>query len=67
MDLLDLELIEFRVLGGVDAQHVAVFNVAYNATAKGREDSTGGFFKTYGVFIMKAFNPHVHIFNLTAP
>ncbi len=67
MYLLDLDLIEFRVLGGVDAQHVAVFNVAYNATAKGREDSTGGFFKTYGVFIMKAFNPHVHIFNLTAP
>jgi hypothetical protein len=63
MYLLDLDYIEFRVLGGVDAKHVPIMGLS---TAI-RSDVEGGYFKTYGVFVMKRFNTQCIICNLTAP
>ena len=63
MYLLDLNNIEFRVLDGVDAKHIPIMG---NDTSI-RKDVRGGYFKTYGIFIMKRFNTQVHIANLTAP
>lgn len=63
MYLLDLDQIEFRILAGVDAQHVPVQGEdQYN-----RKDVSGGYFKTYGVFVFRTFQRHVHLSNLTAP
>jgi len=66
MYLLVLDYLEFRVLAGVDAKHVPIIGSG-TATGTIRADVQGGYFKTYGVFVMKAFNPHVHICNLSAP
>ncbi len=63
MYLLDLDYIEFRVLAGVDAKHVPIIGEDQYQ----RKDVQGGYFKTYGVFVMKRFNTQVHIANLTAP
>jgi len=65
MYLLDLDEIEFRVLGGVDAKHVPIMGGI--GTGNIRLDVQGGYFKTYGVFVMKKFTTQVHICNLTAP
>ena len=67
MYLLDMDRIEFRVLNGVDTQHVSVINHQHGATDYGRSDTSGGFFKIYGTFVVKSFNSHVVIWNLTAP
>lgn len=61
--LLDMDSIEMRILGGVDYRHVPITGV----DASSRSDASGGYFKTYGVFVMKRFNTQVHIGNLTAP
>ena len=68
MFLVDLNMVEFRILAGVDAQHVPVGG-AYSgsATMYNRADTQGGFFKTYGTFAVKAFACHGVIWNLTAP
>jgi hypothetical protein len=63
MYLLDLDHIEMRILGGVDAKHVPIMGLS---TAI-RSDVQGGYIKTYGVFVMKNFNKQVNICNLTAP
>lgn len=63
MYLLDLDQIEFRVLAGVDAKHVPIIGDDSSI----RSDVQGGFFKTYGIFVMKKFITQVHICNLTAP
>jgi hypothetical protein len=67
MYMLDLDEIEFRVLGGVDATHVAVSGEVQGSAGYNRADAQGGYFKTYGIFVMKTFNSQVHIANLTAP
>jgi len=67
MYLLDLDMIEFRVLDGVDAKHVLVSGEVSGTAGYNRADAQGGYFKTYGVFVMKTFNTQVHIANLTAP
>ncbi len=65
MYLLDLDEIEFRVVDGVDATHVVVQGGI--DTGNIRLDEQGGYFKTYGVLVMRSFWPQVHIANLTAP
>ena len=67
MYLLDLDELEFRVLGGVDAKHVSVSGEVSGTAGYNRADVMGGYFKTYGVFVSRTFNRHVHIANLTAP
>ncbi len=67
MYLLDLNEIEFRVLAGVDAMHVLVQGEVQGTAGYNRADVQGGYFKTYGVFVMRSFNSQVHIANLTAP
>lgn len=63
MYFLDLDNIEFRVLSGVDKQNVPIRG---NDTSI-RKDEEGGYFKTYGVFVMKRFTSQVLIYNLAAP
>lgn len=63
MYLLDLDNIEFRVLNGVDMQHVPV----QGTDTSNRADEVGGYFKTYGVFVMKRFRTQVLIYNLSVP
>lgn len=63
MYLLDMDNVEFRVLAGVDAQHVPVTGT----DTSNRADETGGYFKTYGVFVMKRFRTQVLIYNLSVP
>lgn len=67
MYLLDLDVIEFRILDGVDATHVPVMGEVHGTAGYNRADAQGGYFKTYGVFVMRTFNSQVHIANLTAP
>lgn len=67
MYLLDLDEIEFRVLDGVDAQHVLVSGEVSGTAGYNRADAQGGYFKTYGAFVMRAFNPQVNLCNLTSP
>lgn len=63
MYLLDMDMIEFRVLSGVDSVHVPIIG----SDSGIRYDVQGGFFKTYGVLTMRQFNTSVLIWNLTAP
>jgi len=63
MYMLDLDNIEFRVLSGVDMQHVPIRG---NDTSI-RKDEEGGYFKTYGILVMKRFRTQVLIYNLAAP
>ena len=67
MYLLDLDNLGFAILKGVDAIHTPVSGEVQGTAGYNRADTVGGYFKTYGLFIMKAFNSHVHISNLTAP
>jgi len=63
MYLLDMDNVEFRVLDGVDATHVPITG----ADASTRSDVQGGWFKTYGTFVMKRFDSQVIIDNLSTP
>ena len=63
MALLDMAHISFRNVAGVDARHVPIMG----ADASSRSDVEGGYFKTYGVFVVEKFNTHVVIWNLSAP
>ena len=63
MLLLDMDSINFYNIAGVDARHVPISGT----DASNRSDVQGGYFKTYGVFVVEKFNTHVVIYNLTAP
>lgn len=67
MYLLNLSQIEMRVLNGIDFRHVPIMGQGDSTNYLQRADATGGYFKTYAVFVMKHFNSQVHIGNLTAP
>jgi len=67
MYLLDLDYIEMRILAGVDAKHVPVVGEVSGSSGYNRADVEGGYFKTYGIFVMKRYHTQVHIANLTAP
>jgi len=63
MYLLAMDYIIHVILDGVDFVHVPIMG----ADASQRSDVRGGFFKTYGVFVMKRFDNQVLIYNLDAP
>lgn len=63
MYLLCMDDIEMRILNGVDFAHVPLIG----SDSGIRYDVQGGFFKTYGVFIMRRFDNQVLIYNLAAP
>ncbi len=60
---LDMDNINFYNVAGVDARHVPIMG----ADASQRSDVEGGYFKTYGIFIVEKFNTQVVIYNLTTP
>ena len=61
--LLDLDNLFMAYVAGVNAAHVPIMG---SATASGniRLDFQGGYFKSYGVLVMKRFDTQVAIFNL---
>ena len=61
--LLDLDNLFMAYVAGVNASHVPI---AGSATADGniRLDFQGGYFKSYGVLVMKRFDTQVAIINL---
>ena len=61
--LLDMDNISFYSVNGVDARHVPVIG----ADASQRSDVEGGWFKTYGIFVVEKFNTQVVIWNLETP
>lgn len=61
--LLDMDNISFYNVAGVDARHVPIMG----ADASQRSDVEGGYFKTYGVFVVEKFNTQVVIWNLSTP
>ncbi len=63
MVFLDMDNISFRNVAGVDSRHVPIMG----ADASQRSDVEGGYFKTYGVFVVSKFNTQVVIYNLTTP
>lgn len=66
--LLDMDNIEFRVLAGVDKVHTPITGAGYYADTQltgSRADVRGGYFKTYGVFLMRRFDTQVLIYNIT--
>jgi len=67
MYLLDLDEIEMRIVNGVDAKHVVVSGEVSGVAGYNRADVQGGYFKTYGILVMRSFPTQVNICNLTAP
>ena len=63
MYLLVNDFIDMRILNGVDFAHVPILG----ADANIRNDVRGGYFKTYGTFVMRRFDNQVLIYNLAAP
>ena len=61
--LLDMDVINFRVLNGVDKLHIPILG---NSTAI-RSDEVGGWFRTYGTLVMQKFRTSVLIYNLSVP
>ncbi len=61
--LLDMDNIVFYNIAGVDTRHVPIMG----ADASQRSDVEGGYFKTYGIFIVEKFNTQVVIWNLSTP
>lgn len=61
--LLDMDNINFYNVAGVDAKHIPIMG----ADASQRSDVEGGYFKTYGTFVVEKFNTQVVIWNLSAP
>jgi len=59
--LLDMDNIGFYNVAGVDRKHMPIGG----ADANQRYDVEGGYFKTYGVFVMKRFDTQVLIYNLS--
>ncbi len=60
---LDMDNISFYNIAGVDARHVPISG----ADASQRSDVEGGYFKTYGIFVVEKFNTQVVIWNLNTP
>jgi len=63
MYLLNLDDIEMRVLNGVDFVHVPIVGDDTSI----RKDVRGGYFKTYGVLVLRRFDNQVLIYNLATP
>lgn len=61
MYLLDLDQIQMVHVAGVNATHVPIMG----ADAQQRADVQGGYYKSYGVLVMKKFVTQVIIANLT--
>jgi len=58
--LIDMDNVVFYNVAGVDRKHVPIMG----ADANQRNDVEGGYFKTYGVFVMKRFDTSTLIYNL---
>lgn len=61
--LLDMDNISFYNVAGVDTRHVPILG----SDTSQRSDVEGGYFKTYGVFVVEKFNTQVVIWNLASP
>jgi hypothetical protein len=62
--LLDLDNLFMAYVAGVNATHTPVVGGG-TTTPTNRPDLQGGYYKSYGVLVMKRFDTQVAIFNLT--
>jgi len=63
--LLDMDNIEFRTVAGVDQAHVPIVGNGDTNNSYSRSDVVGGYYKTYGVFVVKRFDSQGIIWNLS--
>lgn len=63
MYFLDMDEIAFYNVSGVDRKHIPI----RGSDSGIRYDVEGGYFKTYGVFVMRRFDTQVLIYNLSSP
>ena len=61
--LLDMDNISFYNCAGVDTKHTPVMGTDTSQ----RSDAMGGYFKTYGIFVVEKFNTQIVVWNLSAP
>jgi len=66
MYLLDLDNVFMAHVAGVNAAHVPITGGA-TGNYEVRADVTGGYYKSYGVLVMKRFDTQVLIYNLNTP
>jgi len=72
MYLLDMKEVVFKSVAGVDQMHVPISGIGdatagAAATGYSRADAVGGYYKTYGTFVMTRFDSQVLLWNITAP
>lgn len=67
MYLLSIDDMEFKIVGGVDQKHVPIFGAGDATNYLQRGDVLGGYFKTYGCFVMKRFDNQCILWNLATP
>jgi len=68
MYLLDLDNIFMTYAGGVNAAHRPIMGANTGSATdsfQSRSDAVGGYYKSYGVFVMRRFDTQVMIYNLT--
>ena len=58
-----MDNIVFYNIAGVDVKHVPIIGDDTSI----RKDVQGGYFKTYGMLVMKRFDTQVLIYNLDTP
>lgn len=61
--LLDMDNISFYNVAGVDTRHVPILG----SDTSQRSDVEGGYFKTYGIFVIEKFNTQTVLWNLISP
>lgn len=62
---LDMDNVVFKTVAGVDTAHVPIMGNGDANNALSRADVRGGYYKTYGVFVVKRFDSQGVIWNLT--
>ena len=65
--LLDMDNIVFKNVAGIDQVHVPIMGAGDSTNYLQRADVRGGYYKTYGMLVIKRFDSQGIIWNLTAP
>ncbi len=65
--LLDMDEIVFKTVAGVDQTHVPIIGGGDSTNFLQRGDVRGGYYKTYGMIVVKRFDSQGIIWNLSAP
>ncbi len=64
---LDMDNIVFKTVGGVDKAHIPIMGNGDTNNSFSRSDVRGGYYKTYGMIVVKRFDSQGMIWNLLTP